>query len=119
MRKEESIDANAGVSSSVVTFSAIDGVEKELTANDIRARIISIPSAIMKQFDDALDSIDVIVNNENTFHFNIIRGRNYFGGVTQLLRVYGFITSDGVIMPKRCKWNYSAGDESVKLFIER
>jgi restriction system protein len=57
LRKEESIDANAGVSSSVVTFSAIDGVEKELTANDIRARIISIPSAIMKQFDDALDSI--------------------------------------------------------------
>ena len=118
LKKEEPNDASTSTDGATVTFSAIDGVEKELTANDIRARIISIPSAIFKQFDDSLDSVDVIVNNERTFHFNIIRGRNYFGGVTQLLRDYGFITTDGVILPKRCKWSYIAEDKTVKLFIE-
>lgn len=118
LKKDTLIDGPADVSSTAVIFSAIDGVEKELTANDIRARIISIPSAIVKQFDSALNSIDVLVNNDKTFHFNIIRGRNYFGGVTQLLRDYGFITSDGVILPKRCKWSYNAEDRTVKMFIE-
>lgn len=95
-----------------------DTVEKELTANDIRARIISIPATIMKRFDDTLESIDVLVNDDKIYHLNIIRGRNYFGGVTQLFKDYGLITTDGVMMPKRCKWSYCAGDSVVKLFIE-
>ena len=41
-----------------------DAVEKTITANDIRARIVSIPSSIIKQISDEINSIDVLVNND-------------------------------------------------------
>lgn len=95
-----------------------DYIEKTLTANDIRARIVSIPSTIMKQFSDDLETIDVIVNEVYKYNLNIIRGRNYFGGVTALLKKFNLLSDDGVITPKQVKWFYNSDNKIIRLVIE-
>ena len=93
-------------------------IEKTITANDIRARIISIPSSIIKQFKQEQKSVDVIVNNMKNYTFNINKGRNYFGGVTAFLREFNMISDDGVIVPRKSKWVYDTDSKIVKLYIE-
>lgn len=72
----------------------------------------------MKQFDIALKSVSVIVNDKDKYFFNINKGRNYFGGVTAFLRDYNMISDDGVITPKQSKWKYDADNKIVKIYIE-
>lgn len=93
-------------------------VEKTITANDIRARIVSIPSSIIKQFNDGQTSVKVKVNNEKEYNFNINKGRNYFGSVTAFLRDYNMLSDEGVITPKQCNWFYNSEEEVVVLYIE-
>lgn len=93
-------------------------VEKTITANDIRARIVSIPSSIMKQFSDNQMSVKVKVNEEKEYKFNINKGRNYFGSVTAFLRDYNMLSDEGVITPKPCKWFYNSEKAVVNLYIE-
>ncbi len=95
-----------------------DYIEKTITANDIRARIISIPSTVMKQFDIELKSVDVVVNDKDKYLFNINKGRNYFSCVTALLRDYNMLSDEGVVTPKQSKWKYDAENKTVKIYIE-
>ena len=96
----------------------IDFIEKNITSNDIRARIISIPSAIMRQFDDIQTNVDVIVNEDKIYNFNIIRGRNYFGGVTTFFKDYKLLSDEGLITPKNVKWLYIGEEQKIKFYIE-
>lgn len=93
-------------------------IEKLITANDIRARIVSIPSAIIKQFDVKQEKTAVIINGDKHYEFNIVRGRNYFGGVTNFLREYKLLSEDGVITPKQSKWHYNKENRTVEIYIE-
>lgn len=94
----------------------IDFIDKTITANDIRARIISIPAFIMKQFDDGLTAVDVLANEEKNYRFSINKDRSYFGGVTEFLREYNLL-SDGVITQKNSKWFYDKESNIVKIYI--
>lgn len=93
-------------------------VEKTITANDIRARIVSIPSSIIKKFDNTQKSVKVVVNNNKQYEFNIKRGRNYFGSVTTFLRNYNMLSDEGIITPKQCRWCYNCDTKIVNLYIE-
>lgn len=92
-------------------------IDKTITANDIRARIVSVPSSIMKQFMPEQKSVEVVVNDAKKYSFNINKGRNYFGGVTAFLRDYNMISEDGVITPKQSKWHYDVAEKVVYLEI--
>ncbi len=95
-----------------------DYIEKMITSNDIRARIVSIPSAIMKQFDDNQTSFNVVVNNEKNYKFNVNKRRNYFGSVTNFLKDYNLLTNDGLITAKQSKWYYDKDKCIVRIYIE-
>lgn len=92
-------------------------IEKIITANDIRARIVSIPSSIMRQFMPEQKAVDIVVNDAKKYSFNINKGRNYFGGVTAFLRDYNMISEDGVITPTQSKWYYNVAEKVVYLEI--
>lgn len=96
-----------------------NAIQKEITANDIRAHIISIPTSIMQVLNqNKIDKINVTVNGENTYSdITINRPRNYLGGVTKILRTYGCITIDGVVTPKMCSWEYDI-KQGLKLNID-
>lgn len=95
-----------------------DYIEKTITTNDIRARIVSVPSTIMNQINISFNRMDVIVNDSDIYSFNINRSRKYFGGVTAFLRDYNMISDEGVITPKQSKWKYDDKNIIVKLYIE-
>lgn len=101
-----------------VTANAAIEIEKVITPNDIRARIVSIPKTIMNAFGDDMTSVKVQINETKEYTFNIIRGRNYFGGVTAFLKEFNMLSDDGVITPKKCKWQYDAANKVVKLYLE-
>lgn len=98
--------------------SSTNYIEKTITSNDIRARIVSIPSSIMKQFAEEQSSVQIKVNNEKIYQVSINRSRNYFGGVTSFLRDYNMISDEGVITQKQCKWFYNEEELTVFLYIE-
>lgn len=93
-------------------------IEKTITANDIRARIVSIPSSIIKQFDSEQNAMNVMVNGVKEYSFNINKGRNYFSGVTTFLREYNMLSEDGVITPTQIKWYYDGGRRVLYLKLE-
>jgi len=111
---ENSTDASN--SSSIIVPENV--VEKTITKNDIRARIVSIPTSILKQFSSEQTRVKVKVNNEKEYEFNINKGRNYFGSVTGFLRDYNMLSDEGVITPKQCNWCYNSEAKIVNLYIE-
>ena len=52
-------------------------VEKKITANDIRARILSLPKVILDNLDSTKNKVAVCFNNEIQKELTINKGRNY------------------------------------------
>ncbi len=92
-------------------------VNKIITANDIRAKIISIPSAIMKKIPEGKGKIDVVVNDTNTYNCSVNWGRNYLGTVTVIFKDFSLVDDDGIITPMECKWTYDSVDEVIRIEI--
>ena len=109
---------NTNSSASVSIIVPENVIEKTITANDIRARIVSVPSSVMRQFNAKQTSVKVKVNNEKEYNFNINKRRNYFGSVTAFLRDYNMLSDEGVITPKQCKWFYNSEEVVVNLYVE-
>lgn len=107
------------ISSSTLPTSSrtVDYIEKLITANDIRARIISIPADIMSQMSGNQSSVKVIVNN-NEYQCSINRPRNYLGSVTQIFHAFNLIQEDGTVNPKMGKWYYDTENSVIILLIE-
>lgn len=101
-----------------ISAPTVDYIEKSITANDIRARIISIPSDIMSQFSDNQTSVKVMVNNTNEYQCSINRPRNYLGSVTQIFHAFKLIQEDGTVNPKMSKWFYDTNNSMILLVIE-
>lgn len=93
-----------------------DGIEKTITSNDIRARIVSVPSAIAEILKETnQQSFKINVNDgEKIYKFNFQSQRKYFGGVTSFLKDYKML-EDGIITPKQCFWKYQ--DNTIFLYI--
>ncbi len=96
---------------------SINYIEKTITRNDIRARIISIPSSILKQLGDDTN-VEVIINNTEKYIFNVNKGRNYLGGVTEMMRTFNLLSDDGVRHPKQSKWYYDSENKIIHINLE-
>lgn len=79
-------------------------VEKKITANDIRARILSIPKVILEHFPVDKSNIMVCFNGEFSKELTINKSRNYLAGVTEIYRKYGLLTDDNSIFPAISSW---------------
>ncbi|MGN1079564.1 MAG: restriction endonuclease, partial [Alphaproteobacteria bacterium] len=78
-------------------------VEREITKNDIRARILIIPQVIKNELSIDKETFNVVFNGLNK-QLNIDKSRRYFGGVTDLYKQFGLLTSDGIFINKKAKW---------------
>ena len=95
-----------------------DYVEKTISTNDIRRRILLVPKIIMNQIAVETTAVTIKVNNVETFQCNIDKERRYFGSVTDLMKKYGLLIEDGVANPKTSKWLYDSANNEVNIFIE-
>lgn len=78
-------------------------VEREITKNDIRAKILVIPQIIKNEIDEKENRFIIVFNGVEK-ELNIDKGRRYFGGITDLYKQFGLLSSDGTFINKKAKW---------------
>lgn len=78
-------------------------VEREITKNDIRARILIIPQVVKNELPLDKETFNVVFSGIKK-QLNIDKSRRYFGGVTDLYKQFGLLTSDGIFINKKAKW---------------
>lgn len=81
-------------------------VGKKISLNDIRARILRIPSEIEKEIPKTTTKLSITVNDKN-YILNINSDRTYLGGVTKLYKDEGLILENNLYKSKTAIWNYS------------
>ena len=89
-------------------------VEREITKNDIRARILVISQAIKYELNEH-ESKFVVVFNGVEKKLNIDKGRSYFGGITDLYKKFGLLSPDGAFYSKKAQWKMSDGKIIIDL----
>ena len=88
-----------------ITENNITRIKKQITANDIRARIIGIPNEIYNKLSDDKNSFDISINNEIVKDAKINRDRKFFSkGLSSIYSKLGLITKDNVIKPCVSYW---------------
>ncbi|HHT7856177.1 restriction endonuclease [Pasteurella multocida] len=93
-------------------------VDKTITVNDIRARIISIPSSIIRLIPNSQKKVSVLLDREKKYELTIDNSRRYLGGVTKILREYNLLSTDNIITPKNAKWFFDKDQNLIQLIIE-
>lgn len=91
-----------------ITKQAFLQVSRKISQNDIRARILRIPTEIVKLISESIRSVDVTINNK-LYHLNINAERTYLGGVTQIYKNLGLIQEDNVYISKLSIWQIIDG----------
>ena len=89
---------------SLVTNNADDYlVERNITANDIRARILIVPQIIRNSINDNISAVNVEINGQLQT-LNLDKSHRYIGGVTQIYKDCGLINDDNSFVQKKSKW---------------
>jgi len=78
-------------------------VEREITKNDIRAKILVLPRIIKEQLTEVKEPYSVVFNGKER-QLKMDKSRRYFGGVTELYKTFGLLTNDGIFVSKTAKW---------------
>ena len=106
-------NGNGGISSTTASSYL---VEREITKNDIRARILIIPQVIKNELPTTDEKFNVVFNGLEK-QLNIDKSRRYFGGVTDVYKNFGLLTNDGVFINKKAKWKID-GDKIIVDLIQ-
>lgn len=107
----------AAATQAASTTTAGDAFLRPITANDIRARIISLPRAL----GDALGNVDRITVEfpphfpPREYIYN--RDRMYVAGVTEVLRKFQLIGADDSRHPKLAEWKRDPGASTISVVI--
>ena len=77
-------------------------VQRVITANDIRARILILPQIIKSSIPADASSITVNINSTD-YKLNLDKSHRYLGGISEIYRKCGLIGND-MYIPKTAKW---------------
>ena len=92
----------------------VSDIEKDITSNDIRARIINIPRTILDELPKEKESFDLIFNGNEINDVKISSDRRYFSkGLSEMYRKYSLIGENGEFNPTRSLWSY----DGEKIYI--
>lgn len=91
-------------------------VDKQISANDIRARILRLPKAINNLLPDDAHKAKVIFNGLPIKELTIAKSRGYLAGVTDLYKESGLIAEDGSYNPCKAIWKYS--EDKIEIIIK-
>ena len=95
-------------------------IKKQITANDVRSKIIGIPSTIYNELPKDKVLFDILINNEIIKDAKINRERKYFSkGLSSIYGKLGIVTKDNVIKPCYSYWTYIDGKISIEIKVEQ
>ena len=89
-------------------------VDKQISANDIRARILRLPKAVSNLLPD--DAHKVLFNGMASKELTIAKSRGYLAGVTDLYKKSGLIAEDGSYNPCKAIWKFS--EDKIDIIIK-
>lgn len=89
-------------------------VDKMITANDIRARIIRVPNEIVKSLESSATDINIKLGNDDFKKYKFNQKAKFISGVTSFFSENGFIDSVGAYCPKKVVW--IKDNEGIKVF---
>lgn len=81
-------------------------VDKQITSNDIRARILRMPKVVIEKIDPKRKTLNVVFNGLPEKKLNIDKSRCYLSGITGLYKSSGLISEDGSYNPCKSIWKY-------------
>ena len=91
-------------------------VDKQISANDIRARILRLPKAITNLLPDDAHKVKVIFNGLSPKELTVAKNRGYLAGVTDLYKESGLIAEDGSYNPCKAIWKFS--EDKIDIIIK-
>ena len=91
-------------------------VDKQISANDIRARILRLPKAINNLLPENKHKVTVIINGLGSKELTIAKNRGYLAGVTELYKELGLIAEDGSYNPCKAVWKML--DDKIEITIK-
>lgn len=105
------VDVNETISSNVSI-----SVDKMITANDIRARIIRVPNEIIKLVEETSTSINLKLGDVNFKDYKFNRNGKFISGVTDFFNKYNFVDDVGTYYPKKVVW--IKDEEGIKVIVD-
>lgn len=91
-------------------------VDKQISANDIRARILRLPKAIIHLLSEDAQKVKVVFNGLAPKNLTIAKNRCYLAGVTELYKDSGLIAEDGSYNPCKAIWKYA--EDKIEIVIK-
>ena len=91
-------------------------VDKQISANDIRARILRLPKSIINLLSEDEQKVKVVFNGLTPKELTISKNRCYLAGVTELYKDSGLIAADGSYNPCKAIWKYS--EDKIEIVIK-
>lgn len=91
-------------------------VDKQISANDIRARILRLPKAVINLLPEKVRKVNVVFNGLALKELTVAKNRGYLAGVTDLYKESGLIAEDGSYNPCKAIWKLS--DDKIEITIK-
>lgn len=91
-------------------------VDKQISANDIRARILRLPKVIINLLPVDAQKVKVVFNGLSPKDLTISKNRCYLAGVTELYKDSGLIAEDGSYNSCKAIWKYS--EDNIEIVIK-
>lgn len=79
-------------------------IEKQISSNDIRAKILRIPKAVSEIIGKECSKVSVIFDGQSEKELTVAKSRTYLAGVTELYKGAGLIAEDGSFNPCKAVW---------------
>ncbi len=89
-------------------------INRRITKNDVRARILRIPSEYKQLIKDKI-SYNLSINGESQKKYNISSDKSYFGGVT---KYYKDFISNVDFEEAQAIWNYDNKNDVFNVIIK-
>ena len=92
-------------------------VDKQITANDIRARILRMPKALIDILKSEQQTVNVSIDGSEMKKLRIDKTTCFLSGVTELYRNLGLIRPDGTYVPKKSIWKIFENKVEITLKV--
>lgn len=89
-------------------------IEKNITANDLRAKIIRVPNEILKHVDLTDNSLIIKLGKDVEKKYKFNRNGRFISGVSKFFFDYNYIDEFGIYNPKKAVWKYNGTTISVE-----
>ena len=91
-------------------------VDKQISANDMRARILRLPKTVSNLLQDDAHKVKVIFNRMAPKELTIAKNIGYLAGVTDLYKESGLIAEDGSYNSCKAIWKFS--EDKIDIIIK-